>query len=148
MSTTTTQPVSLKVSRLLKAPRERVFAAWITPADVMKWFGPDTCQPLSAKIDARVGGEYHFRIKTETMGELDLRGVYREVKSPTRLVFTWNFSGNPETVINETVVTVDFLDRNGSTEVQISHDLFPNAEARDQHEYGWKGCLDKLEKLI
>lgn len=149
MSTATTQPISLKVSRLIKAPRERVFAAWITPSDIMKWFGPETCQPLSAKIDARVGGEYHFRIKTETMGEIDLRGVYREVKSPSRLVFTWKgVNCNAEMEQGETLVTVDFVDRSGSTEVQISHDLFPNVEARDQHEYGWNGCLDKLEKLV
>jgi uncharacterized protein YndB with AHSA1/START domain len=146
---TTTQPVSLKVSRLIKAPRERVFAAWITPSDIMKWFGPEGCHALSARIDACVGGEYHFHMKTETMGEIDLRGVYREVKSPSRLVFTWyGVNCNPEMEGAETVVTVDFLDRGESTEVQISHDLFPNAEARDQHEYGWNGCLDRLEKLV
>jgi len=47
----------------------------------------------------------------------------------------------------ETLVTVDFLDRNGFTEVQITHDRFPNAEVRDRHDHGWNGCLDKLEKL-
>jgi hypothetical protein len=45
-------------------------------------------------------------------------------------------------------VTIDFVDRSGSTEMQISHDLFPNVEACDPHAYGWNGCLDKLEKLV
>jgi uncharacterized protein YndB with AHSA1/START domain len=47
----------------------------------------------------------------------------------------------------ETLVTLDFLDRKGFTEVQITHDRFPNAEVRDRHDHGWSGCLDKLEKL-
>ena len=47
----------------------------------------------------------------------------------------------------ETLVTVDFLDRNGFTEVQITHDRFPNTDVRDRHDHGWNGCLDKLEKL-
>ena len=36
MTTTTLQPITLKVSRFIKAPRERVFAAWITPSDIVR----------------------------------------------------------------------------------------------------------------
>jgi uncharacterized protein YndB with AHSA1/START domain/predicted enzyme related to lactoylglutathione lyase len=153
MSTNVATPVTLRVTRLIKAPRERVFAAWTTPEEIMKWFGPETCQILSAKVDLRVGGKYHFRVKGtdcesgKEMGERDLRGTYREVKRPSRLVYTWGWQGDPDVELGETVVTVDFLDKEGFTEVQITHDGFPNTEARDKHNYGWNGCLDRLQKF-
>src|SRR6266446_879263 len=147
MKTTVIKPIHLQVSRLIKAPRERVFAAWTTPEDIVKWFGPDTCRVLSAKVDLRVGGEYFFRVKGH-MGELDLRGVYREVKAPARLVFTWSFKGDPQVEFGETIVTVDFVEIDGGTDVQITHEAFPNAEARDSHNYGWNGCFDKLAAYV
>ncbi len=139
---------TLRVTRLIRAPRERVFAAWTTPADITKWLGPDTCQVLSAKIDLRVGGEYRFKVKTEERGEIEVSGVYKEVKRPSKLVYTWAWSGNPEMNMGETLVTVEFVDKNGGTEIQLTHERFSDSETRDQHEYGWNGSLDKLARLV
>jgi hypothetical protein len=139
---------ALRVTRLIQAPRERVFAAWTTPADILKWFGPETCQVLSAKINLRPGGDYHYRVKSEGMGEVNLDGLFREVKRPSKLVYTWNFSGHPKLEFGESQVTVEFLDRKGATEVQITHEQLPNEEVREDHNRGWNGCLDKLEKHL
>ena len=140
--------LTLKVSRLIKAPPERVFATWTTPQEILKWFGPETCQPLSANIDLRPGGKYQVRIKSEKMGEVEVRGVYREVKPPAKLVYTWNWSGNPDLAFGESLVTVQFQDRQGSTEVEITHENLPSAELRDDHNHSWNGCLDKLARLM
>jgi glutathione S-transferase len=149
MTTITEQPFALKVSRLIKAPRERVFASWITPADVMRWLGGDKCQIEKATIDARVGGEYHFTFKGSDASKPGMKGVYREVKTPERLVFTWmtgSCDGNLPRV--ETLVTVDFLEQAGGTLVQIKHEGFPDAELREGHNEGWILSLEKLEKLV
>ena len=128
MSTKVAPVATLRVTRLIKAPRERVFAAWTTPEDIVKWFGPETCQVLSAKVDLRVGGQYHFRVKGQDCntgkdkGEIDLRGTYSEIKKPSRLVYTWHWHGSPEVEFGETLVTVDFVDKEGFKEVQITHD--------------------------
>jgi uncharacterized protein YndB with AHSA1/START domain len=148
MTTTMTQPVSLKVSRLIKAPRERVYAAWTTPSDIMKWLGGGCCQFVSAKMDVRVGGDYSFLVKSEKSGESEIRGTYRELNPPGRLAFTWNTGGCAgDMEKTETVVTVDLLERQGGTEVVISHDLFTSEESRDRHQEGWTASLVKLEKL-
>jgi len=138
----------VRVTRLIKAARERVFTAWTTPADILKWFGPETCQTLAARLDLRPGGEYHFRVKSERTGEVNLDGAFREVKRPSKLVYTWNFSGHPQLEFGESQVTVEFLDRQGATEVQITHDHLPNEEVKEDHEHGWNGCLDKLERHL
>ncbi|MCX6924933.1 MAG: SRPBCC domain-containing protein [Verrucomicrobia bacterium] len=140
--------LTLHVTRLIVAPRERVFAAWITPADLEKWFGPEECKVLSARIHPRVEGEYQLRLKTENCGEVSLHGVFRELKRPGKLIYTWNMSGHPKLEFGESLVTVEFLDRNGATEVQITHEQLPNEEVKEDHNHGWNGCLDKLEKHL
>jgi glutathione S-transferase len=148
MNTTTTQPVSLKVTRLIKAPRERVFNAWITPSDMMKWFGTETCQTLSAKVDARVGGEFQIKVKGEN-GDKTIGGVYREIKAPSKLVFTWNSCGcMPQMEGISTVVTVDFAEQKNGTIVTITHEGFPDSAARDGHNAGWTALLENLEKMV
>jgi glutathione S-transferase len=137
MLATVEQVSKLRVTRLIKAPRERVFAAWTTPADVLKWFSPETCRVLAADIDLRTGGKYHFRVQSETFGEVDLRGDYREVRRPSKLFCTWKWSGNPKLEFGESQVTVDFLDRGGSTEVQITHECLPSEEIKEDHKQGW-----------
>ena len=148
MTATLEQSTKLPVTRLIKAPRERVFAAWTTPADILKWFGPETCQVLSAKVNLRPGGDYHYRVKSEGMGEINLDGVFREVKRPSKLVYTWNFSGHPKLDFGESQVTVEFLDRKGATEIQITHEQLPSEEVKEDHNQGWNGCLDKLERHL
>lgn len=140
--------LTLEVKRLIKAPRERVFAAWTTPDAIHKWFGPETCRVLSAQVDLRVGGEYRIRAHSEPQGEVEVGGVFREVKRPSRLAYTWVWTDAPMNEIGETLVTVECVDANGFTEVRLRHEGFPSAEPRDKHNHGWNGCLDKLEKMF
>jgi uncharacterized protein len=148
MSATVQQQTQIRVTRLINAPRERVFAAWVSSADLLKWFGPEDCHPLSVRVHPRADGEYHFRLQTDTYGEIELQGVFREIKRPGKLVFTWNFSGHRELNFGESVVTVELLDRNGATEVQITHERLPNEEVKQDHIHGWNGCMDKLERYL
>ena len=146
--TTTTQPVSLKISRFIKAPRERVFAAWITPSDVVRWLGGEKCHMQSATIDPRVGGEYHFKMKGSDDTKPGMTGIFREIKSPERLVFTWmTGSCDGEMPRAETLVTVEFSAQAGGTLVQLTHEGFPSEEVREQHNQGWSSSFDLLEKL-
>lgn len=145
MKTQTAQNLSLEIKRLIKAPRDRVFAAWTTPQDIQKWFGPGPCRVLSAKVDLRPGGEYRIQAEGGECGNCEVVGVYREIKRPSRLVYTWQWQGSE---MGETLVTVDFAEVDGWTEVRLRHEGFPAAEPRDKHNQGWDGCLDKLEKMF
>jgi len=149
MSTTTAKPPVIQVSRVIKAPRERVFQAWTTPSDILNWFGCGGSKALSADVDLRVGGEYRIRINSEKCGVMDVVGVYREINPPSRLVFTWGWlESDPSVEREETTVTIDLIDRNGSTEVKITHEGLTDSDSRDRHAYGWNGCLDNFEKLV
>jgi len=148
MSTTTAKLPAVHVNRVIKVPRERVFEAWTTPSDILKWMGCGDSKALSADVDLRVGGKYQINMKSSECGTMQVNGVYREIKSPSRLVFTWGWENSePGAQRFETLVTVDLIDRSGSTEVKLTHEGFADAETRDKHDFGWNACLDKFEKL-
>ncbi|HKB88897.1 MAG TPA: SRPBCC domain-containing protein [Opitutaceae bacterium] len=146
MSTKSALSVQLKVQRLIKAPIARVFTAWTTPSDLVKWFGPGDWKVSAADVDPRSGGSYRITFHSDNEAhDVTVSGVYREIKAPTKLVFTWKSEGMN---IGETLVTVDLKDADGSTEVIVRHEGFPADPVRDRHAHGWQLCMDNLEVLF
>ena len=141
--TTRQETTQLLVTRTLPATREAVFRAWTQPALLERWFWP--WRP-SAKVDLRVGGSYEISAEHPAIGRLRISGRYIEVVEPERLVFTWNWDGEPGS--SETIVTVTFHARDGATEVVVSHEGFPGSESRDQHEQGWSDVLARLVDAV
>ena len=150
MPTTDRPPLALRITRTFAAPRERVFRAWTDPQAIKKWFiepsdGSWTREP---EIDARPGGAYCFT--GESNGKpWDIHGTYREVDPPAKLVFTWEWEDHPAPGDSgDTLVTVEFLDRGERTEVVLTHERFPSEASRKDHETGWDGCFDSIERVL
>lgn len=136
---------SLTLKRRLNAPAEKVYAAWTDPAQLVKWFGPDSGSVLKAETDVRVGGRYEIEFHTEDGEKHNVSGVYREVEPNSRLQFTWRWITMPE---RESLVTVTIKRDGGGAILTLHHEQFFDEPARDRHEMGWTGCLDKLERLL
>ena len=138
---------TLHLGRTFAAPREKVFRAWTNQEELKRWFHPPGYETPSAEIDLRVGGKYRVGMRKLPDGEVFyLSGTYREVRPPERLVYTWRWEAEPE--LGDTLVTVEFHDRSGSTEILLTHELFPTEKARREHEQGWSGGLDNLAKIL
>ena len=136
---------TLRLRRTFAAPREKVFRAWTQPEELTKWWGPEGYATPSAEVDLRVGGKYRLGMMKLPDGKIFyLSGTYREVRPPERLVYTWRWEAQPEH--GETLVTVEFRAVGDSTEVDLIHEVFPTQKARDDHNRGWSGCLDRLAK--
>lgn len=147
MTSNITGENKLEIKRFISASRARIFAAWTRPEEIMKWFGPGPVTCLSAKVDLQIGGEYHIRMKSDYAGETDFRGVYLEVKPPSRLVYTWLWKNHPAMGSGATLVTVNFMELDGGTEIHLVQEGFAAAALRDMHIRGWSS-LDKLETLL
>jgi uncharacterized protein YndB with AHSA1/START domain len=135
---------SLSFKRRLDAPPAKVYAAWTHPQKIVRWFGRADAKPgsLSADIDARIGGR--FRVSFSTDNEYyEIGGVYREVVPNQRLVFSWAWHSTPE---RESQVTVTLKPDGDGTLLTLLHEQLFDQAARDGHERGWIGALDKLEK--
>lgn len=145
MSTQTATKPSLTVKRRLKAPPAEVFAAWTDPEKVKRWMGPGESKALSAECDARAGGRYRW-VMQNSAGEIHhVSGIYREVIPNEKLVFTWAWKSTPE---RESLVTVLLRPDGDGTLLTLTHEQFFDEDARDRHQQGWTGALEKLEKLF
>lgn len=136
---------SLTLRRTFHAERERVFRAWTDATTLRQWFCPVGFSVAAAEVDLRVGGSYRFAMKPPDGDPSVAFGTYREISPPERLVYTWRWEGGE---MDDTLVTVEFHDLGGSTEVVLVHEMFPAAEVRDRHAEGWAGCLAHLEQVL
>jgi uncharacterized protein YndB with AHSA1/START domain len=137
---------SLTFKRRLDAPPAKVYAAWTDPEKIIRWFGRADARPDSfkAEIDARIGGR--FRVSFSTDDEYyEIGGVYREVVPNRLLVFSWAWHSTPE---RESQVTVALKPDGEGTLLTLHHEQLFDSAARDGHERGWVGALDKLEKYL
>lgn len=140
-------PLELIVNRTFNAPRERVFRAWTDAAELDRWFGPNPDAMVKAQVDLRVGGAYRIELRSADGHVHVATGVYREIRRPERLSFTWTATGGPEPV-EDTLVTLDFFEVDGKTQVTLTHQNFTSQLMRDRHEQGWKGCFKRLEAWL
>ena len=145
MSTQSAVKPSLTLKRRLKAPPAKVFAAWIDPEKVKGWIGPGEGKALHAECDARTRGRYRWVMQDAAGNVHDVGGVYREVVPNEKLVFTWAWKSTPE---RESLVTVLLKPDGDGTLLTVTHEQFFDEAARDRHQQGWVGALDKMEKLL
>lgn len=145
MSTATAVKPSLTIKRRFNAPVAKVYAAWTDPEKIKRWMGPGEVKTVRAKNDLRSGGRYHIVMLTPAGEEFDVSGVYREVIENEKLVYSWAWKVTPE---RESLVTVTFKKDGDGTLLTLLHEQFFDEDARDRHNGGWYGALDKLEKIL
>lgn len=151
LQVTTPSDREILMTRALDAPRELVWDAFTKPELVKRWLlGPPGWTMPVCEIDLRVGGAYRFVWRKEDGVEMGMGGVHREIEKPERLVRTELF--DQDWTGGETVATVVFNERNGSTIVEITV-LYSSQEARDGAlasgmKEGMAAGYDRLEELL
>jgi uncharacterized protein YndB with AHSA1/START domain len=73
-------------SRVLDAPRERVFAAWTDPGRLARWWGPSGFTNTFHEIDIRPGGRWRFVMHGPDGADYKNESVFIEVAKPDRIV--------------------------------------------------------------
>lgn len=115
------------MTRDFDAPRELVFRAHTDPALLVRWWGSDDVTTIVDKMDARSGGEWRFIHRNTDGTENAFRGVYHEVTTPERIVWTFEFEPMPGKVLLE---TMSFEEHDGKARL-ISTSVFQTIEDRD-----------------
>jgi uncharacterized protein YndB with AHSA1/START domain len=142
------EKLTLEIKRLIKAPRDRVYAAWTDPVQMKQWFGPENVQTRDLIVDARVGGKFRWDLTNSKGEKMTMRGEYRELQPGKKIVFTWQWEDDEDWKDHISIVTVELDDADGGTELRLTHEQLPNEESREGHTRGWNSALDKLEKLF
>ena len=140
------QKPSLSIVRRFDVEPAKVWRAWTDAQALTAWMAPgDAFSVRVLECDVRVGGRYRIVMRSPDGEDNDVSGVYREVATNRRLVFTWAWKSTPE---RESLVTVELRAAGNGTELTLTHEAFADAEARDRHNQGWVGCLGRLERLL
>ena len=138
----------MEIRRVIKAPRDRVYAAWTDPAQMKHWFGPADVKTNNLVVDARVGGEFRWDLTNAEGEEMTMLGEFRELQPGRKIVFTWQWQDDEDWADHVSVVTVNLSDCDGGTELSLTHEDLPNEKSRDGHGRGWNSALDKLENFV
>lgn len=143
----------LVLSRLIHAPRAKVYRAWTEPALLTQWFAPRPWTVPRAELDVRPGGTNLVVMRAPDGNEFPNHGVYLEVIPNERLVLTdaytaaWEPSSKPFMT-----VVLTFADESGGTRytARVLHWTVADREAHEKmgfHE-GWGRCTDQLAALV
>lgn len=153
-------------SRVIDAPRGLVFKAFTDVEHLKHWWGPKGSKVISAELDLRPGGMFHFALQTPDGSTMWARFVYREIAAPERIVFVHSFSDekggltrhpmSPDWPIemlstflfedvgsNRTKVTINWVPINAT---DVERETFE--EGRGSMTQGWAGTFDKLESYL
>jgi len=136
----------VRIERTFAASAEDVFDAWTSPEVMRRWFhcAPDWETPV-AEVDLRVGGKVRVAMRRPDGTEVEARGEYTLIDRPTRLEMIWTFDDEPS---NEQLIELSFSESEGSTTVLLVNSAISTGERREAQDWGWRGCLDELERTI
>jgi uncharacterized protein YndB with AHSA1/START domain len=149
--------IRLEITRVIKAPRPKVFDAWIRPETIRQWFGPANMRASLAETNPVVDGRYKIEMQGTCAPEKATRpnesvdhktgvtGTYTKVSPYDELQFTWAPQWAPEDI---SMVTLHFREVEGGTELRLIHDRFSSETIRDGHHHGWTGSMEKLAALL
>jgi uncharacterized protein YndB with AHSA1/START domain len=135
--------LTVRLFRVVQAPTQRVFEAMIEPEQVAEWWGPDgfTCPEVT--LDLRVGGAYRIAMQPPDGELFHLTGTYIAVEPPSHLAYTFRWEP-PDPDDRENVARIALRDRDGATEVALTHGPFATEARRELHEAGWTDTLARL----
>ena len=152
MTATPTTDRELVLTRLIDAPREKLFKAWTDPELLKQWFSPRPWTTPVIEVDVRAGGANLIVMRGPDGTEFPNRGVYLEVVENERLVFTdaytkaWEPSEKP---FMTAIIT--FEDEAGQTRytARVLHWTVADREAHEKMGFhqGWGLCTDQLAAL-
>jgi len=151
LKVTTPTEREIAMTRVFDAPRNLVFDAYTKPELVQRWLGVHGGWSWSVcEIDLRVGGAYRFVWRGPGGEEMGMRGVYREVVVPERIVATEAF--DQSWYPGEAVSTVALVEQGGRTTLTLTV-RYESREARDAvlkspMESGVAAGFDKLADLL
>jgi uncharacterized protein YndB with AHSA1/START domain len=151
LKVTTPTDREIAMTRVFDAPRSLVFEAYTTPELLKRWLGVHQGWSLAVcEIDLRVGGTYRYVWRGPDGTEMGMRGVYREVKPPERIVATEAF--DQSWYPGEAVGTITLVEQGGRTTLTLTV-RYESREARDAvlkspMEQGVAAGFDKLAEVV
>ena len=134
----------LHLERVVVGPQHRIFAAFIDAEQLRRWWGPAGFTVPRLQFDAVEGMDYWIAMQPPDGDVFHIRGSFRVVEPPRRLIFTFNYE-EPDPDDQETLVTLTFESADAGTRVILDQGPFKTAARLDLHRDGWTETLERFE---
>lgn len=149
---TATDEQSLTVSRVIKAPPERVYEAYLDPDELAQWLPPTGFSAEVHHLEPEAGGTFRITFTGETpeLAEYghSFRGTYKELVPGERIVYTDVFEVDDPGMAGEMTVTITFEAVDDGTEVTVRQTGIPEAIPPEDAQAGWTDSLGNLAQLV
>ena len=151
-SDTRTDVQTMTVSRVIEAPPERVYEAFLDPNELAQWLPPTGFSAEIHQLEPEEGGTFRmtFTGETEELAEYGstFGGTYRELVPGKRIVHTDAFETDDPAMAGEMTVTVTFEAVPEGTEVTVRQEGIPEAIPPEDSHAGWTDSLGQLAGLV
>jgi uncharacterized protein YndB with AHSA1/START domain len=143
---------TVTLTRIYDASRELVWRAWTEPAHMAQWFGPRGFTSSVPELGARIGGNLRIVMHGPDGNDYPMKGVFREVVPPERLVFTNIAIDNDGNHLLEGETTIILEAQDGKTKLTLHTYAKGLVSIAPQMlagmETGWSQSFDKLRELL
>lgn len=143
----------LVITRILNAPREKVFDAFVNEKTLAKWWGPDGFTNPVCKADARPGGKIYIEMTGPDGTKYPMEGSFKEVARPERLSFySIAFQDAEGSILLEGLNSLSFYEQEGKTRLTLQVEIVKFVPGRVEGalsgmEAGWSQSLDRLANI-
>lgn len=138
---------TVKLHRVLKAPPERVYRAFLDPAAMAKWLPPNGFTGTVHQMDAKVGGTYKMSFTNFNTGQThSFGGRYVELIPGQLLKYTDVF--DDPNLKGDMVTTITLKKALGGTDLSVTQEGIPEMIPTDMCYLGWQESLVLLAKLV
>ncbi|SRR6266568_559242 len=140
-------PNTIRFHRVLKAPPERVYRAFLDADAMAKWLPPHGFTGKVHHLDARVGGSYRMAFTNLTTGKShSFGGTYLELVPGERIRHTDKF--DDPNLPGEMVTTITLKKVSCGTEMHVVQEGIPDAIPPEVCCLGWQESLALLALLV
>jgi uncharacterized protein YndB with AHSA1/START domain len=138
---------TVRLHRVLRAPAERLYRAFLDPDAMAKWLPPHGFTGKVHEMAARVGGGYRMSFTNFGTGTShSFRGAYVELTPYERMRYTDKF--DDPNLPGEMQVTVTFRTVSIGTELAIVQEGIPSVIPAEACYLGWQESLSQLAQLV
>ena len=140
------------MTRTFDAPCDLVFKSWTERERLMHWWGPKGFTNPVCEVDLKPGGALRIVMRAPDGAEYPMKGIFREIVPPSRLVFTNIAVDKDGNHIIEGLTTLTFAEEGGKTKLTLQTRGVAVVDYAAAYlngmEAGWTQSLEKLEALV
>ena len=148
MAATAAPGATVVMRRTFKAPVASVFRAWSDPSMAKRWSWGPGYDTVSIDLNCAAGGTWRQHIHDRNTGEnWFFDGVFHEVVPNRKLVHTFHFRNDRGYDEPPSLVTIEFVEHGGSTEVVLTHTQLADSKVKETTR-GWEEIFEVMEELF